>query len=134
MGANEIRHVLDMTNDLGHVLGLELYTAAQALEYRQDMLNAARDLACAGDIEALAEKVSGAPREDTESHAAFHAEVGQLMKALAEADEFRPGEGVAKAFAILRRHIDFLRRDRAMDKDVQTACQLVADGAFVGGQ
>lgn len=133
MGANEIRHVLDMTNDLGHVLGLELYTAAQALEYRQDMLNAARDLAGTGDIDALAAKIAGAPREGSEAHAVFREEVAQLMRALADADEFRPGEGVAKAFATLREHIDFLRRDRAMDKDVQTACQLVADGAFVGG-
>jgi histidine ammonia-lyase len=42
MGANEARHVLAMAPDLGKVLALELYTAAQALEYRQDMLNAAR--------------------------------------------------------------------------------------------
>ncbi|HEY0180570.1 MAG TPA: aromatic amino acid lyase, partial [Dokdonella sp.] len=45
MGANEARHVLEMSEDLGHVLALELYTAAQALDYRQDMLNAARRLA-----------------------------------------------------------------------------------------
>ncbi|HET7664296.1 MAG TPA: aromatic amino acid lyase [Rhodanobacteraceae bacterium] len=130
MGANEARHVLDMTNDLGHVLGLELYTAAQALEYRQDMLNAARDLACAGDVDALAAKINGAPREDQPHYEAFRDEVKQLMQALADADTFRPGEGVGKAFATLREHIDFMRRDRAMDQDVQTACQLVAEGAF----
>ena len=45
MGANEGRHVLDMTADLGHVLALELYTAAQALDYRRDMINAARAVA-----------------------------------------------------------------------------------------
>ena len=32
MGANEARHVLAMTQDLGKVLGLELFTAAQALD------------------------------------------------------------------------------------------------------
>src|SRR3546814_1310308 len=48
MGANEARHVLEMTEDLGHVLALELYTAAQALDYRQAMLNAARRLATRG--------------------------------------------------------------------------------------
>src|SRR3546814_10904875 len=31
MGANESRHVLAMADDLGKVLALELYTAAQAL-------------------------------------------------------------------------------------------------------
>ncbi len=133
MGANEIRHVLDMTSDLGHVLGLELYTAAQALEYRQDMLNAARDLARAGDIDALAAKIGGAPREDQLEYATFRDEVKQLMQALADADEFRAGEGVRKAFATLREHIGFLRQDRAMDQDVQMACQLVAEGAFANG-
>ncbi|HET8555291.1 MAG TPA: aromatic amino acid lyase [Rhodanobacteraceae bacterium] len=130
MGANEARHVLDMTNDLGHVLGLELYTAAQALEYRQDMLNAARELAHSGDVDALAVKIGGAPREDKPEYATFRDEVKQLMDALADAAEFRAGEGVRKAFAILREHIGFMRQDRAMDQDVQTACQLVAEGAF----
>ena len=61
MGANEARHVLAMADDLGKVLALELYTAAQALDYRRDMINAARDLAARGDAEALAAKVQGAP-------------------------------------------------------------------------
>jgi histidine ammonia-lyase len=34
MGANEARHVLAMAEDLGKVLALELYTAAQALDLR----------------------------------------------------------------------------------------------------
>ena len=34
MGANEARHVLAMADDLGKVLALELYTAAQALDLR----------------------------------------------------------------------------------------------------
>ncbi len=130
MGANEIRHVLDMTNDLGHVLGLELYTAAQALEYRQDMLNAARELARTGDVDAMVAKIGGAPHPDDVAYATFRDEVKQLMEALADADEFRPGEGVGKAFDTLRQHIGFMRQDRAMDHDVQTACKLVADGAF----
>ncbi len=56
MGANEARHVLEMMEDLGHVLALELYTAAQALDYRQEMLNAARRLASRGGWQALAAK------------------------------------------------------------------------------
>ena len=38
MGANEARHVLAMADDLGKVLALELYTAAQALDFRSDMI------------------------------------------------------------------------------------------------
>ena len=41
MGTNEARHVLSMAEDLGKVLALELYTAAQALDLRTDMINAA---------------------------------------------------------------------------------------------
>lgn len=130
MGANEIRHVLEMTDDLSHVLALELYTAAQALEYRQDMLNAVRQLAHEGDVDALAAKIAGVPHQDQPEYEVFRDEVKQLMQALADANEFRPGEGVCKAFDTLREHIDFMRRDRAMGEDVQTACELVADGAF----
>ena len=56
MGANEARHVLDMLPDLARVLGLEIYTAAQALDFRRDMINAARELARSGDAEALPRK------------------------------------------------------------------------------
>src|SRR5690606_29842726 len=42
MGANESRHVLAMAGDLGKVLALELYTAAQALDLRREMIGAAR--------------------------------------------------------------------------------------------
>jgi histidine ammonia-lyase len=38
MGANEARHVLAMVDDLGKVLGLELMTAAQALDLRLAMV------------------------------------------------------------------------------------------------
>ena len=62
MGANEARHVLEMTEDLGYVLAMELYTAAQALDYRQNMLNAARRLAQRGDWRALASLEAGRQR------------------------------------------------------------------------
>jgi histidine ammonia-lyase len=131
MGANEARHVLEMTEDLAHVLALELYTAAQALEYRQSMLNAARTLAARGDWCALAAKISGAPAPDHATHAQFEAEVKSLMTALAAADEFHAGTGVRTAFATIRKNIDFMSRDRAMDRDVQKICELVAGGTLV---
>ncbi|MGA9422093.1 MAG: aromatic amino acid lyase, partial [Rhodanobacteraceae bacterium] len=131
MGANEARHVLEMSEDLGHVLALELYTAAQALDYRQDMLNAARRLASRGDWHAVADKISGAPPIDSVHHATFVAEVEALMKALAEADDFRAGNAVTRAHAKIREHIAFLPRDRAMDGDVRRICDLVASGALL---
>lgn len=131
MGANEARHVLEMTEDLGHVLAMELYTAAQALEYRQDMLNAARMLAHRGDWQALAAKVSGAPRSDSPHYARFEEEVRALMQALASADDFHGGHAVRKALSTLREHIAFMQRDRAMDGEVRLVCELVASGHLV---
>jgi len=130
MGANEARHVLGMTEDLAHVLALELYTAAQALEYRQDMLNAARALAKGGDARALAGKVTNAPAADHPKHARFTQEIGALRQVLAQREDFHAGKAVRKAFALIRKEIAFFERDRAMDGDVRRLCELVAAEAF----
>jgi histidine ammonia-lyase len=131
MGANEARHVLEMTEDLAHVLALELYTAAQALEYRQNMLNAARTLAARDDWQALARKIGNAPAAEHASYAQFKSEVTALMTVLAKHEDFHAGSAVRKAFAKLREHIPFLCRDRAMDGDVRKVCELVATGALI---
>ena len=128
MGANEARHVLAMAGDLGKVLALELYTAAQALDLRRDMINAARELAARTDAEAFAAKVAGGPLPDAAERAGFLAEVDALRVQLAQAEEFRPGRAVAAAHAALRRFIPFLERDRAMDGEVAMAVALVTRG------
>ena len=130
MGANEARHVLDMVEDLSHALALELYTAAQALDYRQEMLNAARRLARRGGWQALAAKVANAPREGQPHYEQFVAEVQQLADALTGAGDFHAGARVRQAHAILRQRIAFMHRDRALDGDVAAACALVQQGAF----
>ncbi|HEX7815357.1 aromatic amino acid ammonia-lyase [Dyella sp.] len=130
MGANEARHVLDMIDDLGHVIALELYTAAQALDFRQAMLNAARRVAARGDWKTIAGKVSNAPREDHPHHAQFIEEVKRLTAALADVGDFHAGEAVRDAHDVLRQQIGFMARDRAMDADVRTVCELVRDRAF----
>jgi histidine ammonia-lyase len=130
MGANEARHVLEMMDDLGDVLALELYTAAQALDYREAMLNAARRLAVRGGWQALAGKISNAPRESEPHYAQFVSEVQKLAAALAQAGDYHAGTCVRAAHATLRRHIGFMHRDRAMDHDVASVCALVRDGAF----
>ena len=131
MGANEARQVLEMTEDLGQVLALELYTAAQALEYRETMLNAAHRLAQRGGWQALAAKVDNAPREGHPHYAQFVAEVQQLAAALAEADDFHAGASVRAAHALLREQVAFLHRDRALDADIRAVCTLVAGNAFL---
>ncbi len=125
MGANEARHVLEMTEDLAHVIALELYTAAQALDYRQDMLNAARRLACKGDWQALAGKISNAPESGSPQRAQFESEVRQLAQSLAQAADFHAGAAVRAVHGQIREQVQFMARDRAMDGDVKTMCDWV---------
>lgn len=130
MGANEARHVLDMTRDLAHVVALEIYTAAQALDYRRDMINAARRLARRGDLDELIGKIGNAPQPQHESHAQFRTECEALMRQLAESDEFAPSAAVQKLLATVRGEIAFMARDRAMDGDIARICALVESGAL----
>ncbi len=131
MGANEARHVLAMADDLGKVLALELYTAAQALDLRRDMINAARSLAGRCDATTFSRKVQGGPLSGDAEAAAFLADVEGLRADLASADAFQPGQAVAAAHAAIRARIPFLHRDRALDGDVATALQLVCEGSVL---
>jgi histidine ammonia-lyase len=130
MGANEARHVLDMTADLARVVALEIYTAAQALDYRRDMINAARRLARGGDVDALIAKINNAPRSEHESYPQFRAECEQLMRQLAGSDEFHASPPVQRALSLVREEIAFMPRDRAMDRDVARICAMVERGAL----
>ncbi|MES5815399.1 aromatic amino acid lyase [Pseudoxanthomonas sp. Soil82] len=131
MGANEARHVLAMVEDLGKVLALELYTAAQALDLRRDMINAARALARGSDAAALATKVQGGPAAGAPGREGFLGEVEALRAQLAGADAFHPGTAVAAAHARIRAEVPFLDRDRAMDGEVAAMVALVASGALL---
>ncbi len=131
MGANEARHVLAMTADLGKVLGLELLVAAQALDLRRDMINAGRALARRVDADAFAGKVLGGPLPGSAERAGFLAEVDALRAQLAEAGEFKPGRAVAAAHAAIRQRIAYLDRDRALDGDVAAAVAMVGDGSVL---
>ena len=131
MGANEARHVLAMAQDLGKVLALELYTAAQALDLRRDMINAARALSDRTDAEGLAMKVAGGPSPGAEGRDVFLAEVDALRAALAASEAFHPGHAVAAAHAAIRAKIPFLDRDRALDGEVATAVRLVESGEIL---
>jgi histidine ammonia-lyase len=130
MGANEARHVLDMTRDLAHVVALEIYTAAQALDYRCDMINAARRLARRGALDELIDKIANAPQPQHEGHPQFLAECAALMRQLAESDEFAPSPAVRKLLETVRAQIAFMPRDRAMDGDVARICALMERGAL----
>jgi len=131
MGANEARHVLEMTDDLARVIGLEIHTAAQALDYRRDMINAARRLSAQSDVEALAMKIAGAPLPGSADRMVFLEEVELLRRELAESAEFQPGAAVQAAWLALREEIPFMPRDRAMDGDVARAISLIESGKLL---
>ncbi len=131
MGANEARHALDMTEDLGYVLALELYTAAQALDYRRDMINAARRLARRGDLDALCSKISNAPGKDAADYPTFRSECAELLRQLAAMEEFQPSPRVQSLLERIRSEIPFMRRDRAMDAEVRRICELVEQGVLL---
>jgi len=128
MGANEARHVLAMAEDLGKVLALELYTAAQALDLRRDMINAARGLARRSDAAGFAAKIQGEPAQDSGDRQAFLDEVEGLRGELATAEAFHPGRAVAAAHAAIRAEIPFLDKDRALDGEVATIVRLEREG------
>lgn len=130
MGANEARQVLDMMGDLSDVLALELYTAAQALDYRNEMLNAARRLAASGGWQALAAKVDNPPPEGHPHREQFEAEAKALAGQLAGSEAFHPGDSVREAHDRLRESIAFMHRDRAMQHDVAAACRMVRERTF----
>jgi len=131
MGANEARQVLAMTRDLTKVLALEIYTAAQALDLRRDMINAARELAGRTDAAAFAVKVQGGPIGGADGAGIFREEVEGLRAELAKSGEFHPGDAVSAAHAALRGEISFLERDRAMDGEVAAAVRLVESGKLL---
>jgi len=131
MGANEARHVLAMADDLGKVLALELYTAAQALDLRLDMINAARKLASGTDAKTFAAKIPGGSAHDASDRDSFLAEVDGLRRELAEGAPVHAGAAVSAAHAAIRRSIPFLDRDRALDGEVAAIVRLVDEGAIL---
>jgi histidine ammonia-lyase len=120
-----------MVEDLGKVLALELMTAAQALDLRRDMINAARDLADRAEAAGLAAKVQGGPLPGTPGYEAFLAEVETLRVELSAAEPFHPGIAVAAAHAAIRERVPFLDRDRALDIDLAAMLAVVREGAVL---
>ncbi len=131
MGANEARHVLDMTHDLAKVIALEIYTAAQALEFRKEMIKAACQLASGFSADQLAKKINFAPSVSDADYPAFMQEVEALRAELAGAQQFVPGKAVLAALEALRADIAFMRTDRAMDGEVQHMVELVEHGKLL---
>ncbi|MFN9967080.1 MAG: histidine ammonia-lyase [Lysobacteraceae bacterium] len=132
MGANEGRHLLAMGADLGKVLALELMVAAQALDFRRDMINAARRLAREADLATFAAKVGNAPPEPHPDRARFLAECDALRAELAASPEFAPGPASAALHESCLAAVGFMGEDRSLDGDVAAAVRLVE--AWIAGR
>ena len=128
MGANEARHVLAMTNDLAKVLGLEILVAAQAIDLRVEMLEAAR---------ALAQQTQGAAfakHACPSVHAAdadFIQEIEALRLDLAKRPPFAPSPKVAEVLAQFRTLVPYMKRDMALDQVVARATRWAENGMSV---
>lgn len=131
MGANEARHVHAMMARVEEVIALELMVAAQALDYRRDMLNAARVLAARGELRPMIAKIDNRPDPGTADRPRFEAEVAALIDALSRVESFAPGRAVDTAHAEIRRSIAFIARDRALDRDVRVAVELLRSGRLL---
>lgn len=104
MGANEARHVLDMLEDVGRVLGLELMVAAQALEVRQRIFDGRYWPELTGEAPLVIEK-----RAQVKSLNLHPSPVSQALL-----DE-------------LREVVAYMDQDRALAEDVERVTMLVND-------
>ena len=131
MGANEARHVLEMTEDLGSRdrAGAVYRCAGARLSARTCSTRRAGSRPAAigrhsparspmHRAKAIRTMRSSSPK--CRSSPARCANVG----------DFHAGSAVRKAHDALRRHIGFMARDRAMDGDVRSVCELVRDRVF----
>ncbi|MFB9066705.1 HAL/PAL/TAL family ammonia-lyase [Pseudofulvimonas gallinarii] len=130
MGATDALDLLAMLRDVEQVLAIELFTATQALELRQRMLDAASALAA--DPQRLAAKIDRPLALAPEAEARF----GQELAAFAgDLRERGPAQGGAAAEAVLaavrRSGISFLDYDRVLTGDLATAADLVRRGVPV---
>ena len=132
MGANEARHVLSMADDLGKVIALEIYVAAQALDIRKKMIQAAIDFASTGDAAKLAKKIKlGKPAKTNASYDDFLEEVEALRQELASLKGIKASPAIEAAREALREHIPYMDRDRALDQEVAKAIELEKNGAIL---
>ena len=102
MGANEVRHVYSMIDDLARVLAFELLTAAQALDIRLDILNG-----------------TYWPPLDHEDDG-----VKSLKQSIKEA-HLQPSPKIRAAHQAVRGIVDYMEADRGLSADVQNICEAI---------
>jgi len=104
MGANEARHVLDMLQDVGRVLGLELMVSAQALEVRQRIFEGSFWPELTGEHQLVVAK-----------------------RAQVKALGLRPSRVSQALLNELREVVAYMGEDRALAEDIERVTRLVND-------
>jgi histidine ammonia-lyase len=132
MGANEGLHAYRQSADLGRVLALELLVAAQALEYRLQILQAAAELAADPDPTRLRARLRNLSPVGNDQRELLEADIERLRADLAALQHARPGSAVAKALATIRAAgVEFVDRDRLLGPDLVRMEGLVAGGSLL---
>ncbi len=133
MGATEGRHVLEMLDDLEHVLALELLINTQALEFRQQILGAGYTLATNLGVQALRSKLRNlSPVTPGEEAMLLAEDVKRLQSDLKQLKSVAPAAPSRSVLELVRESgIDFLLRDRNLGPDIDKAIALAKSGAVV---
>ncbi len=133
MGANDALHAYRQTADLGRVLAIELLVATQALEYRLQILDAARELATDPDPERLRSRLRNLSPVTEAQTQRLEQDIADLRTDLAELAKAKPGRAVQQVLDRVRAAgIAFVDRDRLLGPDMRIAEALIESGELLG--
>ena len=134
MGANDALHAYKQTADLGRVLAIELLVATQALEYRLQILDAARELAADPDPQRLRSRLRNLSPVTAAQTERLEQDIDQLRADLAELAQAKPGRAAQQVLDRVREAgIAFVDRDRLLGPDMRIAEALVESGELLHG-
>jgi histidine ammonia-lyase len=132
MGTNDARHAWMMLEQLETVLALELLTNTQALDYRQQVLEAAAGLATNIGVQGLRNKVRNVSPVKPAEAELLAADVKRLQADLRKLAEIKPGPVALRALQTVRdAGLRFMARDRLLTPDIELAQQLVRSRAVL---
>ncbi len=130
MGTNDARHAWRMMKGLESVLALELLTQTQALDYRQQVLAAAGELAQFG-LQALRTKVRNVAVDSVEVEL-LATDIKRLQSELRKLSNAQPGPIAASLLRYVREHgVSFMGRDRIISADIEAAETIVRERALI---
>lgn len=126
MGATDGRDLWQMCSDLDQVLAIEVLTAAQALEYRLQLLDGAYTVAIRLGTQALRRKIRNISPARPEDAGTLAEDIKRLQADLKQLQSVRPGIAAQALLKAVRdAGIAFVERDRYYGEDLKRALDLV---------